>query len=480
MLFPTLGFLFFFTFVLFFNWTLKKWPIIWKLFLLAVSYWFYSFLGLDFIWLLVLVTVFNYLGGVMFSKEIRFKKLLFIFFLLANISILGFFKYYDFFRSEVESLMYSIGLPFSPPVLEIIMPLGISFYIFRAISYVIDVYTKKIACCKSLLDFSIYIAFFPQIFSGPIERAGNFLPQLENGGVKKVEDMEKNLTLILIGLFKKLVIASYLIVNFTDPVFSVPENHSALVAWLAFFAYSVVIYFDFSGYSDMAIGFAGLMGFKSAINFDYPYLSKSIKEFWRKWHISLSQWIRDYVYIPLGGNRKGALRKYIGLVFIMILVGFWHDSSDHYLIWGLMQGLALVVFGLLCDIKDSVFPKSKSGEAESGIISFLGGVIGWFLTFMFVSVSWVIFRCDNLEIASQFFKAMSDFDRPFESFPLYVPIFIAVGFFIFTFEKKIVMFLNRAFSVLPWPLLPLFYASLVLITFKLSQNTLPPFIYFSF
>lgn len=477
MYFPTIEFIFFFTFVLLCNWTLKRFSIIWKVFLLFASYWFYSFLGTEFIWLLIATITFNHIGGLVIERASIHRKEVLAVFVVINLIILGFFKYYDFFRTGSESLLSSLGLPFTMAVLDIAMPLGISFYIFRVISYLVDVYSKKIKACKSLLDFSIYVSFFPQIFSGPIERAGNFLPQLKDGGSKKVEKMENCLTLILLGLFKKLVIASYLM-TYTDPVFAVPENQSSFMAWISFVSYPLVIYFDFSGYTDMAIGFAGLMGFKSAINFDYPYLAKNIKEFWRKWHISLSQWVKDYIYIPLGGNRKGVLRKYFLLILIMVVIGVWHNTSENYLIWGLMNGLGLAIFAMCSDLWQKIFKKKEVVHVPvlSSLVMFLGVI----LTYIFIAISWVFFRTDNLANALSFFGTMFNSNKQLEPFPLYIFLIIICGYLLFLFEKQVIRGLEWVFRAVYWPILPILYTFLVLLVFKLGQDTLPPFIYFNF
>ena len=477
MYFPTVEFLSFFTFVLFFNWILKRFPLLWKVFLLLVSYWFYSFLGAEFIWLLTVTILINYLGGLLISFRLWHQGILLSLFVIINLCILGFFKYYDFFRTGSEALLSFIGLPFTLLVVDIAMPLGISFYIFRSISYLVDVYSKKIEACRSLLDFSIYISFFPQIFSGPIERAGDFLPQLKNGGVKKVEGVEKYLTLILLGFFKKLVIVGYLMI-FTDPVFAVPENQSSFAVWLSFFAYPLVIYFDFSGYTDMAIGLAGLLGFKSAINFDYPYLAKNIKEFWRKWHISLSKWVRDYIYIPLGGSRKGLLRKYFLLLFIMMVIGIWHDATENYLVWGLINGLGLALFAMLSDalkwiLKGRDFPRIP-------VLSWLSDIFSIVITYLFVSISWVFFKASNINNALEFFYAMMYSDKPLEPFLLYILLIVLCGYLLFLFERQIIKCFELLFKRIYWPLLPILYTILVLMVFKLGQDTVPSFIYFNF
>jgi D-alanyl-lipoteichoic acid acyltransferase DltB (MBOAT superfamily) len=375
------------------------------------------------------------------------------------------FKYYDFFRFSAQSLLEKIGFKFQIPVLEIILPVGLSFYIFKAISYNIDVFKKKIEATNSLLDFLIYIAFFPHLLSGPIARAGDFLPQLKNGGAKKIENLYENIALIFFGLFKKLAISSYLTLLITDDVFAVPENHSSFIIFLAVFAYTLVIYFDFSGYSDMAIGFAGLLGFKSPINFDAPYLATNIKDFWRRWHISLSNWVRDYIYIPLGGNKKGKIRKYFNLMVAMTLMGLWHGAAFHFIFWGFLHALALVFTHICFD-----FLNFKKRIVK---------IFGWFFTFNFVTFSWIFFRSDNMENAFSLIKTFFSFQKIFEPFKIYLLFLIILGFLLFLFERKIVRTLIFILGKLSYSLILILPFVLILI-FKLSPDIIPSFIYFKF
>jgi len=478
MLFPTFEFFYFFTLVLILNWSLKRWPIAWRLFLLLSSYYFYSVWDINFLLILVAISVFNFFSALLIDKTILgLRKFLLFIAVLVNLLALGFFKYYDFFRVSTELLLRKFGFLATLPLLEIILPLGLSFYVFRAISYNIDVYRRKIAATFSLLDFLIYISFFPQILSGPVARAGDFLAQLKDGGAKKIENFYHHLTLIFLGLFKKLVISSYLVLSITDDVFAVPENHSQLVLLLAVFAYSIVIYFDFSGYSDMAIGFAGLLGFKTPINFDTPYLSSNIKDFWRRWHISISDWMRDYVYIPLGGNRKGLIRKYFNLMIVMFLVGLWH-GTNHFIIWGAINGIALIIFNLYQDIKDRSFiinikPVEKWRE---DIFKFFGG----FFTFIFVSFSWIFFRSESTENSIKFLKSLFDFSKNSEPFKIHILILLFIGFFVFLFEKQIIKKLTNIQQRLPAPLLILFSVLVMILILKLGPDIIPPFIYFNF
>lgn len=306
MLFGTFDFLIFLAVVVILNWTLKAHTLIWRLFLLGASIYFYALIDIRFVLLLGITTIITFLLGLNIKRKVSFWVGL-----ILNLGILFIFKYYDFFRVTAESFFTSINLSSCLPYWEIIFPIGISFYSFRMISYLFDLKRGKYEKEKSLLDFSIYSFFFPYLLAGPIVRANDFLPQLKNGGAKTIERLEQATTLFFVGLFKKVVLSSWLSATLVDNVFAVPEQFSSLSVFLAIIGYTFVIYCDFSGYSDMAIAVSKFLGFDLLPNFLFPYKSKSITDFWRRWHISFYMWMRDYLYIPLGGNRVGKLRSYL-------------------------------------------------------------------------------------------------------------------------------------------------------------------------
>ncbi|MFA5947759.1 MAG: MBOAT family O-acyltransferase [Candidatus Gracilibacteria bacterium] len=447
----------------------------WRLFLLLASYYFYLVWDFRFLLILIGVSVFNFFSSLVICRNFLGRKKIFLFFsVIANLSVLVIFKYYEFFRFSFESLFFRVGFPINFPLLEIILPIGLSFYIFRVISYNADVYSGKIAEIPPFFDVLLYIAFFPQILAGPIMRAPEFLSQLKNGGAKAIEDIWESFSFIILGLFKKIVISSYLVLSITDDVFAVPENHSRLVLLLAVFAYSIVIYFDFSAYSDMSIGFAGLLGFKSPVNFDRPYLSKSIAEFWRRWHITLSSWFKDYVYIPLGGNRKGPLGKYLNLVIVMTLAGLWHGASINFVIWGLLNGLGLVVVHIYHDYK-----KRKNLQLIENN-NFVKKFFSWLATFIFVSFTWIFFRSSTIGSAITFIKTIFVPIKNTESIQLYVLLVLFIGFLLFVFEKQIFKGLKFIQERLPVPFATIFIILVVILIFKLGPDTVPAFIYFGF
>mgnify|MGYP001576863748 CR=1 FL=1 len=476
MLFPTFTFFIFFVLVLILNWQLKTKPALWRIFLLLTSYFFYAAWSLPLTLLLFLVSVLNFYTGKIIEWQVSEKKKWIMGGAVAlNLLVLAFFKYYNFFRESAEALFKVLG--FSPDIflLNILLPIGLSFYILRAISYNIDIFRGRIKSEKSMLDFLIYIAFFPQLFSGPIMRPAEFLPQLKNGGAKTIDNAPEYLSLILGGLFKKVVIASYLTVNLVDDAFSVPQNHSALFILLAIYAYAIVIYCDFSGYSDLAIGVAGLMGFKSPRNFNTPYLAISFQDFWQRWHITLSNWLRDYVYIPLGGNRKGELRRKMNAVFTMLASGLWHGVGLHFVFWGLLHGAGLV----LSRAKPQASEKPEL-KLSRKITLFIEKFSVWFITFNAICFSWVFFRSETIKDGLLLLKQLFNFRAAAEPIPLYVIYFIFFGFILFFAGNFIQKFFIAVYQKLSFGFQIVLVSAIVILILKLGPDIIPPFIYFKF
>ena len=301
--------------------------------LLFASYYFYAYWDWRFLSLIIYSTLIDFIVGKYIARtknqQVR-KRLLFIS-LVSNLSVLGFFKYFNFFINSLSIPLAEIGL--NVTTLNIILPIGISFYTFQTLSYTIDIYRNKIPPTSSILDFSLFVAFFPQIVAGPIVRAAEFLPQLKVKRVINWDNLFIGFRLFTFGFFKKVFIADNLAI-FVDKVFENPSVFSSITILLGVIAFGIQIYCDFSGYSDMAIGIAKALGYELPLNFNYPYIAKNITDFWRRWHMSLSFWLRDYLYIPLGGNRKGTRRTYINLMLTMLLGGLWHGASWNFVVWG--------------------------------------------------------------------------------------------------------------------------------------------------
>lgn len=357
-----------------------------KLFLLAASYYFYAYWDWRFLGLISLLTAVNYLTGIGLgrTRATRPRKIMLAAALVCSLGLLGFFKYFNFFVGSFQAAFSPLGLELR--LMPIILPVGISFYTFQALSYTIDVYRGKIEVCKSVLDFSLFVAFFPQLVAGPIVRASEFLPQLAQLPPVSRHRILAGFRQFTIGLFKKVFLADGLAL-FVDTFFENAAWFDTPTAWLAVAAYSVQIYCDFSGYSDMAIGMARAMGYDFNVNFNFPYLATSMTEFWRRWHISLSTWLRDYLYIPLGGNRLGTLRTYRNLLLTMVLGGLWHGAAWTFVFWGLLHGCALAV-----DKWTGWGARGRSGRGFEGTAS---DAIGWLTTMLVVMVGWVFFRSQH-------------------------------------------------------------------------------------
>ncbi len=383
MIFTELRFLGFLLVVFYVYWALPK-NALRKAWLLAVSYLFYAVWDWRFLSLILISTAVDYLVGLALpSAQGRGRKALLLVSLVVNLGLLGFFKYYNFFVDSGTELFALLGLPVSDVTLEIVLPVGISFYTFQTLSYTIDVYRGRLQPTRGLLDFATFVAFFPQLVAGPIVRASDFLPQLHTA--RRLADVawRAHLLLFLSGFFKKACIADNL-APAVDAYFSAPETYSTLSCWVAVGAYAIQIYGDFSGYSDMAIATAGLLGYRLCDNFAHPYFATDITSFWRRWHMSLSTWLRDYLYISLGGNRGSTLFTYRNLMLTMLLGGLWHGASWNFVIWGFLHGLALIVHRLV---------------GTTGPVTPLRSAVGWLATLWWVALCWIFFRADTLTTA---------------------------------------------------------------------------------
>jgi alginate O-acetyltransferase complex protein AlgI len=460
MLFPTFTFFAFFIPFLALNWFLKRWPLAWRIFLLAASYAFYATWSLHFLLIIVGVTLWNFY----FARSGNYLKTA----IAGNLFVLFIFKYYDFFRVSAETLLGHLHLTVSLPVLNLLLPLGLSFYILRAISYQVDLRRGKIAPA-SLLNLGIYISFFPQLLSGPIARPGDFLPQLENGGATAPQNIHEQFGLILRGLLKKVAIASYFSLSAFDAAFTVPGTFSRFELLLAIYGYAILIYVDFSGYTDIATGIAGLMGFTSPMNFMRPYTATSIQDFWRRWHISFSEWLRDYVYIPLGGSRVGKIRTAINSMATMLVSGLWHGAGLNYLVWGGVHGVALMIQRVSGVTHDVIGTFSKWQRYILGII-----------TFNFVAFAWIFFRISDVNQGWDMVKSV------FTSSALrthaatgFVIVLILSAIFL-ALEDKLVAWYEKLQSNVPLLFQIIIATAIVVIIIELGPDIVPPFIYFQF
>jgi alginate O-acetyltransferase complex protein AlgI len=371
--------------------------------LLAASYVFYGSWDWRFLSLIWIVTLVNYataLGVASKSSEHR-RKLLVGVSVALNLVLLGTFKYFHFFAGEFVNLLGSVGITVGLPSIEIVLPVGISFYTFQAMSYTLDVYRRQTQPTRNLRDFALYVAFFPQLVAGPIERSSRLLPQVINPRHRRHNDFADGLFLVLIGLFKKIVIADNLAV-IVNCIFSEDLRElSGADCLVGVYAFAFQIYGDFSGYSTIARGLAKWMGFDLMTNFRMPYLARTPKDFWARWHVSLSTWLRDYLYIPLGGNRGGIWRTCRNLMLTMLLGGLWHGAGWTFLVWGMLHGLILVIHHLLT--RKDAHP-TKTGSPISNVLAVVG-------MFHLTCLGWLFFRATSMTQAwSMLSRMLTNFD----------------------------------------------------------------------
>jgi D-alanyl-lipoteichoic acid acyltransferase DltB (MBOAT superfamily) len=389
-LFPTVTFAIFFLIVFPLNWLLLPREHRWRLFIIAASYVFYGYWNWRFTLLLAGVTAWNHAWGATIHRleGERARRVALGVAVAGDLGALAYFKYVDFFLLSAKNLLGDIGIHVSPAFLEVTLPVGISFFTFQALSYVIDVHRRQIEP-TGFLDFAAYLSFFPHLVAGPIVRASEFLPQLRERHDPRHVDASRAFFLIMSGLFKKVVLADFLATHIVEPVFGVPDQRSALESLVGIYGFAVQIYCDFSGYTDIAIGLALLLGFRFPQNFDAPYTAVSVQDFWRRWHMTLSRWLRDYLYIPLGGSRGDAGTTYRNLMLTMLLGGLWHGAAWTFVVWGGLHGLFL-----------SIGHWRAERAAEEGRVADTpdGLARAWkrLVTFHLVCLGWVFFRADTV------------------------------------------------------------------------------------
>jgi alginate O-acetyltransferase complex protein AlgI len=460
-----------------------------NVYLFLISLFFYYKTGGLFLFLLVFITVVDYSCGLLiYNSGNRFTRKLYILLsLVSNLGLLAYFKYAGFLVETINSLLgtdikvYDILSSLSNSTLgtnfninNIILPVGISFFTFQSLSYTIDVYRRKMEPVKKIIDFGFYVSFFPHLVAGPIVRASVFIPQIYQKFNLSSREFSHALFMISKGLIKKILISNFIAINFIDRVFDAPALYSGFENLMAIYGYGLQIYCDFSGYTDIAIGVALIMGFRLPINFNSPYKAKNITDFWKRWHISLSQWLKDYLYISLGGNRKGKVRTYINLMLTMLLGGLWHGAALKYIIWGGLHGFGLVVH----KIWNSLF-------GNRVMLRSFGRVLGIFITFQFVSFCWIFFRAENIGNVKIMLKQIGENFSPgsyLTVLPAYSNVFLlmAIGYIIHFLPEKIKESYRGLFIKIP--LIAQMAAILLIAIFLYQMRTaeILPFIYFRF
>lgn len=389
MLFPTIDFAIFFAVVFAAHWLLNPHRRAWKWFMLGASYLFYAWWDWRLVWLLALVSVLAQASALWVERaadERRRRRTVVA--VVALLLPLGWFKYYGFFALSLANALETVGLPAPLPLLQVVLPVGISFYTFMAISYVVDVSRLEIAPAP-WLDVFVYLAFFPHLVAGPIVRGEELLPQIRRTRDGSAIDLSRAAHLIFGGLFKKMVVSSFLAAELVDPVFGAPGAHGALEVLFAIYGYAIVIYTDFSAYTDIAIGVALLLGFEFPPNFDRPYAATSLRDFWQRWHITLSRWLRDYLYVPLGGSRRGELRTVVNVMVTMLLGGLWHGAGWTFVAWGGLHGLGQVV-GRWRRHRRSARGLAAEPTAPAAVWA------ARLATFHLVCLGWVFFRAESI------------------------------------------------------------------------------------
>jgi len=460
-----------------------------NLYLLIISLFFYYKSGGFLLILLILVTVIDFSAGLLInrSESKAGKRFFLLLSIISNIGLLAYFKYTGFLINTFNDLFGTafvvkdylqafsnnhFGTHFN--ISSIILPVGISFFTFQSLSYTIDVYRKKLEPVRSIIDFGFYVSFFPQLVAGPIVRASEFIPQLYKPYNVTQREMSHAIFLIMKGLIKKIIISDFIAVNFVDRIFDLPTAHSGFENLMAIYGYGLQIYCDFSGYTDIAIGIGLILGFRLPLNFNSPYKAANISDFWKRWHISLSRWLKDYLYIPLGGNRKGKFRTIVNVMITMLLGGLWHGASLRFVIWGGLHGIGLA----FSKIAGFIFgDRTSRGRFRSAV--------SIFLTFQFVSFCWIFFRAQDMQsVGLMLRQIINDFlPSSFESvFALFGGAFalITAGYLIHFLPEKVKESYRGLFIRVPVPVQLTIVLMIAFLLYQMRTTEIMPFIYFRF
>jgi D-alanyl-lipoteichoic acid acyltransferase DltB (MBOAT superfamily) len=482
-LFNTVNYAIFFAVAFVGSWALARVLNGWLriIFLLVLSYGFYAAWDWRYLPLIFGSSTVDFFLARAIGNEERphRRRMLLIATVVLNLGFLGFFKYWNFALENVRvlaSLATGQNLPPASDALKVLLPpVGISFFTFESMSYVVDVYRGELKPHKSYIRYLLFVAFFPHLVAGPIVRPRDLLPQFEKWPLLTRDDGSSALFLIALGLVKKVVIADNLAVNLVDRVFERPENFSALEVLAGVYGYAVQIYCDFSGYTDIAIGSALLLGIRFPKNFDSPYKAANLADFWRRWHISLSTWLRDYLYIPLGGNRGSELKTYRNLMLTMLLGGLWHGASWTFVFWGFLHGAGLAVTRAVQRARGTERAPTRPMGA-----SWIGHAIGVFFTFHYVCLAWVFFRAPSFKQAWLVLKQIGTLTTFHPNLPRVVVAVLAVGLAAHYTPQAVYNGLRHRFVALPAPLQGVFLFLVAVVLHEAASAAAVPFVYFQF
>ena len=490
MFFPTISFAVFFLSVFFLYWYIFRQEKERKILLTAASYFFYAMWNWRFCILLFVFTLINYFYGFLLDKEKNYapRKAIVIIICIIDILYLGFFKYLYSLLSYLNQFFPDMFVNSTLLTLRswsLLVPVGISYYTFRCMSYVFDIYLCKIRHVKSFWDFLLYVSFFPQLSSGPIVQAEYFLKDLPRSlncdnekGAKPIA-FDRGILFLISGLYKKMIISNFLTILVTDKIFANPSFYNTWELIFGVISYTIIIYADFSGYSDMAIGIGILLGFNTPANFNRPYVSKSVTEFWRRWHISFSSWLRDYLYFGLGGSRFGLARALFALFFTMLIAGLWHGASWTFLIWGAMQGAMLCIERIFSEIKErkaigeEILDEEKNEKKSFDFLRIIP-------VFIFVNISWLVFFSSSLSELSLYLRSLGNLFQPFQIISPFILLIFFAGLFLQLPSESLRKKAFTIYSSLPMIVKVVTTVSFLAVLYAVSTSGIPPFIYFAF
>jgi alginate O-acetyltransferase complex protein AlgI len=475
--FVALPFPFFFVAVLTLVWSVRKQRALRNFALVGASAFFAWKWQPLFLVCLFGSSLWNYAAGellVRAASSPAARRALTVVAVLGNLALLGYFKYAGFFIDTVDNLLQPLGLALHLPVMQVLIPLGISFYTFQGIAYVVDCARGTAVRPGNLLDFLLFMSFFPKFAAGPICRSSELMPQILREPPERIEDPSHAVALIAGGVFKKMILGTYLATHMVEDVFQDPSRATVAELWVVMFAYTAQIYLDFSGYTDIARGCAKLLGFELPENFSYPYAATNLTEYWRRWHMSFSRWLRDYVYFPLGGSKHGALRTSLHLLITFTICGLWHGPRWGFVIWGAMHGAGLIAHKR---IRDGRRARGLPVEPKHGVAML---ALGWAGTLTFCAFARIYFKAETLELAHTFVRGLIASPGPGYGFEWSVVVLTTATFVLNFVERPALASLTRWHARLPQPARPVAWAAVALALLAIKPYDVAFTIYFGF